>query len=61
MPFIPDGAFDLLLNYIQTDAEALHICSQEPTTYTEAVTTYSLGEKTTPTVATPTNRSPNGR
>ena len=61
MPFIPDAALDTLLNYIQTDSESLHICSQEPTDYTEASATYSLGEKTSVAVATPTNRSPNGR
>ena len=61
MPFIDDTAFDLLLNDIQDNVEALHICSTEPTTYTEAVTTYSLGEKTTPTVAEPADRTPDGR
>lgn len=61
MPFIPDAAFDLLLNYIQDDTEALHICSQEPVDYTEASATYSLGEKTTPSVAEPSDRGGGGR
>ena len=33
MPYIPDAAFDLLLNYIQDNQEAIHICSAEPANY----------------------------
>lgn len=60
MPYIPDASFDLLLNDIQDNVEALHICSAEPTTYAE-VATYDLGNKASPTVAEPADRSPNGR
>ena len=61
MPYMNDSAYDALLNWIQTDAESLRICSALPVTYAEATTTYLLGTKTSPTVATPTDRSPNGR
>ncbi len=61
MPYIPDGAFDALLNYVQDNAESLHICSQEPVDYIEASATYSLGEKVGPTVAEPSDRGGGGR
>lgn len=61
MPFIHDTALDALLNDIQTNGEALHICSTEPTNYTEATATYSLGEKTTPTLNAPSDRGGGGR
>lgn len=61
MPYMNDAAYDALLNYIQTNTESLYICNALPTTYTEAQTTYRLGNKTSPTVGTPADRSPNGR
>lgn len=61
MAYLPDAAYDALLNYIQDKAEDLHICSQEPTTLTEATTTYSLGSKTGITMAEPSNRTGGGR
>ena len=60
MPFIPDTAFDLLLNYIQDDSEKLHICSAEPANYA-AVAGVDLGNKATPTVAEPGDRTGGGR
>ncbi len=41
--------------------ENLYICSQEPTTYTEAQTTYKLATKASPTIAAPSDRSGGGR
>ena len=61
MPYLPDNALDALLNYVQSNVESLRICSALPSNYTEATTTYLLGTKTSPSVATPTNRTPNGR
>ena len=61
MPFIHDDAFDLLLNDIQDNGESLHICTQEPLNYTEAVTTYSKGEKTAVVIAEPSDRGGGGR
>lgn len=39
----------------------LHICSAEPTTYTEAVTTYTLGDQQDVTITGPTNGDVSGR
>ena len=61
MPYINDTELDAALNSIQDNVGALHICSQEPTTYAEAITTYSLGSKTSPTVAEPSDKAGGGR
>ena len=37
---IPDAILDLML--AQPEGTNIHVCSAEPTTYTEAVTTFSL-------------------
>ena len=61
MPFIHDTALDALLADIDDNAEELHICSAEPTNYTEATVTYSLGQKTARVVNAPTDRGGGGR
>lgn len=61
MPYMIDAAYDAALNYVQDNATSLHICSQEPATLAEAITTYSLGEKTTPTISEPGDRTGGGR
>lgn len=61
MAFINDTELDALLTSINTDIEALHICSAEPTTVTEATTTYGLGNKATPATTGPQDKTPNGR
>jgi hypothetical protein len=61
MAFIADSIFDLALAYLDTTVNRLDICSQEPATYTAATSTYTLGNKATPTIGAPTDRSPNGR
>lgn len=61
MPFLHDTALDALLNDVQANGESLHICSQEPVDYTGASTTFSLGEKTSPTIAVPSDRGGGGR
>lgn len=38
--FIPDAILDQQLNLLEGDN--VHVCSQQPTTYTEAATTYQL-------------------
>ena len=53
--------YDAALNVLTNDCDAIHICSQTPTTYTEAVTTYTLGNKATPTVGAPADRGGGGR
>lgn len=61
MTYISDNALDAGLAYIRTNATHLYICSQEPATYTEAVTTYALGNKAGPTIAAPSDRTGGGR
>lgn len=60
MPYISDASLDLALNDVRNNAEELHICSQEPSTYTEATATYSLGQKNTPTIGAPIDRVASG-
>lgn len=61
MPFLNDNVFDNGLNWIDTNATRLDICSQEPTTYTQAITTYSLGNFTSLGVQAPSNGAIDGR
>lgn len=60
MAFIADYVLDAALAKL-AEANRLDICSQEPTTYAEATTTYTLGNKTSLSVGAPTDRTPNGR
>ena len=55
MAYINDVELDALLQSIQDNVGTLHICSQEPADYTEASSTYTLGNKSAPTVAEPGN------
>lgn len=61
MAYISDYVYDLALAYLDSSANRLDICSQEPATYTAATTTYTLGNKTGISVGAPTDRSPTGR
>jgi hypothetical protein len=61
MAYMNDLLFDLILQELETSGTRLDICSTEPTTYTEATTTYTLGNKTGITYTGPADRSPNGR
>jgi hypothetical protein len=56
-----DLLLDLPLQEIETSATRVDICSQEPATYTEATSTYTLGNKTGVTYTGPADRTPNGR
>jgi len=60
MPFMSDTALDALLTQL-ANATRLDICSQEPTTYTEATSTYTRGNKTSITIGAAADRTPNGR
>ena len=42
---VQDRVLDLGLNVLDTEATHIRICTQEPTTYTEATSTYSKGYK----------------
>lgn len=61
MAFIADRVLDLGLNVLSTEATRLDICSSEPTDFTEATTTNSLGNKTNLSVGNPEARTPDGR
>lgn len=53
--------FDRGLAVLDTEVDKAVICSQVPTTYTEANATYMLGYKTSYAVGSPTNKSGGGR
>lgn len=52
MVFINDEVFDQGLDYADTNGTRIDITSQEATTYTEATSTYTLGNDTVNTGAT---------
>ena len=56
-----DEVFDSGLDWIDTNALRLDICSQDPATYAEATSTYSLGNKTSLNPNAPADRSGGGR
>jgi len=61
MPLISDGALDDLLQYVIDNSEDLHLCSDEPTNYTEATSTYTLGDKQSVSLSSQGDMTPNGR
>jgi hypothetical protein len=61
MAFIADYVLDAALSKLDTEANRLDITSQEATTYAEATSTYTLGNKTSLSVGAPADRTPNGR
>lgn len=60
MASLHNDVFDNGLSEISAAANALHILSQEPITYAN-VATYTLGNKASPTIAAPADRSGGGR
>lgn len=64
MAFLNDRVFDNGLTVLDTEANAIYICSAEPATYTAATTTNALGSATGgnfPGIGAPAAGSPNGR
>lgn len=61
MPYINDEVFDQGLDYADTNGTRIDICSQEPTTYAEATTTYTLGNKTGLNTGATQNGATDGR
>lgn len=43
---VNDDALDAMLDYIADNGDKLTVCSTEPTTYTEATSTYKLADTT---------------
>jgi len=61
MPFINDEVFDSGLDYADTNGTRIDICSQEPTSYAEATSTYTLGNKTGLNTGATQNGATDGR
>ncbi len=59
--YFHNDIYDLGLSELDTDANALHICTQQPATYAEATSTYTKGNKTSITVSAPGARAGGGR
>lgn len=61
MAFLNSDILDDGLQVLTDDGNRLDICSQEPATYAEATSTYTLGNKTGITIGAPEARTPSGR
>lgn len=61
MVFLSDNVLDSGLDYLTTNGSRVDIASQEPTTYTEATSTYTLGNKTSLSVGSAQNGDTSGR
>lgn len=61
MALIADYIYDQALAVLDTAANRLDICSAEPATYAAATSTNTLGNKTSISIGSPADRTPNGR
>lgn len=61
MATLADRVFDNGLTVLDTEANRLDITSSEATTYTQATSTYTLGNKTSLSIGVPADRSGGGR
>ena len=61
MALLDNTVFDSGLSVLDTLADILYICDTAPTTYTEASSTYALGNKAAPTVGAPADAGGGGR
>lgn len=61
MATLDNRVFDNGLTVLDTEANAIHITSQEATTYAEATSTYTLGNSTSLSIGAPQDRSGGGR
>lgn len=61
MAYINDEVFDQGLDYADTNGTRIDICSQEPTSYAEATSTYTLGNKTGLNTGATQNGATDGR
>jgi len=61
MPFLSDNVLDNGIAYVVSHGSRLDICSQEPANYTEATSTYTLGNKTSLSAGSPQNGASSGR
>ena len=61
MASIGDRIFDEGLNIFNSECDRLTLCTTEPTTYTEAATTYKIAHFASPTISTAADRTGGGR
>lgn len=61
MATLNDRVFDNGLTVLDTEANAIHVTSQEAATYTGATSTYTLGNSTSLSIAAPSDRTGGGR
>ena len=62
MAYLHPDVLDSGLSVLEdASSKRLDICTTEPTTRTQAITTYTLGNKTGATIGSPEARSPSGR
>lgn len=61
MAFLNDRVFDNGLTVLDTEANAIHVTSQEATSYAEATSTYTLGNSTSLSIGAPADRTGGGR
>jgi len=61
MATLGDRVFDNGLTVLDTEANAIHVTSQEAASYTEATSTYTLGNSTSLSIGAPQDRSGGGR
>lgn len=59
--YLHDNVLDNGVQYLVDHGANLYLCSTQPTTYTEATSTYKLGTKTGVTMTGPANGTTNGR
>ena len=61
MASVSNDVRDNGLQVLPANVDAIYVCSQEPSTYAEATSTYSLGVKTGPTISAPQDAAGGGR
>lgn len=61
MATLGDRVFDNGLTVLDTEANAIHVTSQEAASYAEATSTYTLGNSTSLSIGAPQDRSGGGR
>ncbi len=61
MATLGNRVFDNGLTVLDTEANAIHVTSQEASDYTEATSTYTLGNSTSLSVGAPADRTGGGR
>lgn len=61
MAYLNDRVLDNGLNTLTNEGTRLDLCHTEPTTYTQATSTYTVGNKTGISIGAPAARAPSGR